>query len=111
MMNGITELTKKIPTENYVLLKKICLFLQIITKYEDVNKMDAKNLATVFGPNLIRSPDSNDMIMLMKDAPRLSTITSIMISNAKEIFGCDEASTKTISQLQVCCDFLFNIIL
>ncbi|ORY07849.1 RhoGAP-domain-containing protein, partial [Basidiobolus meristosporus CBS 931.73] len=52
----IKNLVVKLPTPNYILLKRLIEHLEMITDYEDVNHMYASNLAIVFGPTLIRPP-------------------------------------------------------
>lgn len=91
MKDDLIPLVNSLPTENRNLLKHIALFLKIITDHEEVNKMSAKNLSTVFGPNLLRFPDNNDIQMIIRDAPRLAAVTSTLIENAPEIF-CDRVS-------------------
>ena len=81
------DLIEQLPTINKNLLKELCLFLQKITENRDVNKMDADNLSKTFGPNLLRFPDSNDIQLLVKETAIVSKITTIMISNASEIFN------------------------
>ena len=54
---GVKELMKQVkslPVVNYNLLKYICRFLDEVQSYSGVNKMSAQNLATVFGPNILR---------------------------------------------------------
>ena len=86
MKEDLTVLVHSLPPENFCLLKTLCTFLQEITKHEEINKMNARNLSTVFGPNLLRFPDNNDMLMIMRDTPRLSSVTSAMITLSPNIF-------------------------
>ena len=44
---------KKLPDQNYVVLKYLMEFLVLVTDRCDMNKMTAANLAVVFGPNLV----------------------------------------------------------
>ncbi|XP_066585803.1 rho GTPase-activating protein 1 isoform X1 [Prorops nasuta] len=52
---------EKLPEDNYQLLKYIVQFLSRVMDRCDLNKMTSKNLAVVFGPNLVRAPPSRGM--------------------------------------------------
>lgn len=49
---AIKEFLKKLPAENYILLKTLNKFLTEVVANSQVNLMDANNLSVVFGPNL-----------------------------------------------------------
>lgn len=49
---AIKEFLRKLPHENYVLLKTLNKFLVEVAANCQVNLMDANNLSVVFGPNL-----------------------------------------------------------
>ncbi|XP_066148160.1 rho GTPase-activating protein 8-like isoform X1 [Euwallacea fornicatus] len=46
---------EKLPEDNYKILKYIISFLSRVMERSDLNKMNAQNLAVVFGPNLVWS--------------------------------------------------------
>ncbi|VEN47677.1 unnamed protein product [Callosobruchus maculatus] len=46
---------EKLPEDNYKVLKYIINFLSRVMERSDLNKMNAQNLAIVFGPNLVWS--------------------------------------------------------
>ena len=48
---------KKLPDQNYVVLKFLVEFISLVVDRQDMNKMTAANLAVVFGPNLAWSND------------------------------------------------------
>ncbi|CAD5210932.1 unnamed protein product [Bursaphelenchus okinawaensis] len=56
---AIKEFVKKLPRENYVLLKTICKFLTKVAENCKVNLMDANNLSVVFGPNFTWPTDQH----------------------------------------------------
>ncbi|KAF6128821.1 Rho GTPase activating protein 24 [Phyllostomus discolor] len=65
---GVKELAKQVkslPVVNYNLLKYICRFLDEVQSYSGVNKMSVQNLATVFGPNILR-PKVEDPLTIME---------------------------------------------
>jgi len=53
----LTELANVVailPLENATLLKYLCEFLIVVATKSEQNKMGRKNLATVFGPNILK---------------------------------------------------------
>ncbi|XP_072301650.1 rho GTPase-activating protein 24-like [Eucyclogobius newberryi] len=48
-------LLHELPVANFNLLNFICQFLNEVQSYSSSNKMSCQNLATVFGPNILRS--------------------------------------------------------
>ena len=48
---------KKLPDQNYVVLKYLMEFLCLVNDRSDMNKMTSSNLSLVFGPNLAWSND------------------------------------------------------
>lgn len=54
---SLKTLVRSIPQENYTLLKYITGFLNEISEKQHVNKMTEKNIATIFGTNILRSED------------------------------------------------------
>ena len=44
------------------------------------------NLATVFGPNLLRAADDNDMMAIVRDSPRINRLMVHLIDNAGTFF-------------------------
>ncbi|KAK7925127.1 hypothetical protein WMY93_007437 [Mugilogobius chulae] len=55
---GLAELRyllHELPVANFNLLNFICQFLNEVQSYSSSNKMSCQNLATVFGPNILRS--------------------------------------------------------
>ncbi|KAI9279424.1 hypothetical protein BC943DRAFT_383562 [Umbelopsis sp. AD052] len=51
---AIKKVTKRLPTNNYILLKRLIEHFVVVTDYEAYNHMYATNLAIVFGPTLLR---------------------------------------------------------
>ncbi|KAK1787379.1 hypothetical protein P4O66_002872 [Electrophorus voltai] len=62
IVEGLLELKTllhELPVANFNLLKYICQFLNEVQSYSSTNKMSIQNLATVFGPNILR-PKAED---------------------------------------------------
>lgn len=74
---------KKLPDQNYVVLKYLMEFLCLVTDRCDMNKMTAANLAVVFGPNLAWP---NDKTMSLQYIGHINTFTQFLIDNMYEVF-------------------------
>ncbi|KFP44895.1 Rho GTPase-activating protein 24, partial [Chlamydotis macqueenii] len=88
---GLKELVKQVkslPAVNYNLLKYICRFLDEVQSYSGVNKMSVQNLATVFGPNILR-PKVEDPLTIMEGTVVVQQLMSMMISKHEELFPKD----------------------
>ncbi|XP_066243285.1 rho GTPase-activating protein 24 isoform X1 [Saccopteryx leptura] len=88
---GVKELAKQVkslPVVNYNLLKYICRFLDEVQSYSGVNKMSVQNLATVFGPNILR-PKVEDPLTIMEGTVVVQQLMSMMISKHDCLFPKD----------------------
>ncbi|XP_039701729.1 rho GTPase-activating protein 24 isoform X2 [Pteropus medius] len=88
---GVKELAKQVkslPVVNYNLLKYICRFLDEVQSYSGVNKMSVQNLATVFGPNILR-PKVEDPLTIMEGTVVVQQLMSVMISEHDHLFPKD----------------------
>ncbi|XP_060237018.1 rho GTPase-activating protein 24 isoform X1 [Meriones unguiculatus] len=93
---GVKELVKQVkslPVVNYNLLKYICRFLDEVQSYSGVNKMSAQNLATVFGPNILR-PKVEDPLTIMEGTVVVQQLMSVMISKHDRLFPRDELQSR-----------------
>lgn len=84
----LRELVNSLPPPNKETLKKLLEFLHKVEQYSEKNKMDAFNLATMFGPNILRCADNSPQIML-RDSLAVSIVTQTMIQNCLEIFQAE----------------------
>ncbi|XP_022368961.1 rho GTPase-activating protein 24 isoform X1 [Enhydra lutris kenyoni] len=85
---GVKELAKQVkslPVVNYNLLKYICRFLDEVQSYSGVNKMSVQNLATVFGPNILR-PKVEDPLTIMEGTVVVQQLMSVMIGKHDRLF-------------------------
>ncbi|XP_015195665.1 rho GTPase-activating protein 24 isoform X2 [Lepisosteus oculatus] len=90
--SGMKELMKQVkslPPVNYNLLKYICRFLDEVQSYSGVNKMSVQNLATVFGPNILR-PKIEDPVAIMEGTVLVQQLMSVMIGKHDMLFPKDE---------------------
>jgi len=67
-----------LPDVNFETLRHLCYHLTQVMAHSDVNKMDLKNLAIVFGPTLVRAADDNMMAMITDMAHQCRIIESIL---------------------------------
>jgi len=74
---------KKLPDQNYVVLKFLVEFISLVVDRCDMNKMTAANLAVVFGPNLAWS---NDKTMSLTSIGPINAFTEYLFSNMHQVF-------------------------
>ncbi|CAM4699717.1 rho GTPase-activating protein 22 isoform X2 [Lepidochelys kempii] len=90
---GTRELAKQVktlPQANYNLLKYICKFLDEVQAHSSVNKMSVQNLATVFGPNILR-PKMEDPVTIMEGTSLVQHLMTVLISEHGQIFAISQA--------------------
>ncbi|XP_062319183.1 rho GTPase-activating protein 22 isoform X1 [Osmerus eperlanus] len=96
---GIQELVKQVkalPQVNYNLLKYICKFLDEVQTHSSENKMSVQNLATVFGPNILR-PRVEDPVTMMEGSSQIQHLMTLLISQHSRLYEREgpEDETKT----------------
>ncbi|XP_035123619.1 rho GTPase-activating protein 22 isoform X7 [Callithrix jacchus] len=85
---GTLELAKQVsnlPQANYNLLRYICKFLDEVQAYSNVNKMSVQNLATVFGPNILR-PQVEDPVTIMEGTSLIQHLMTVLIRKHSQFF-------------------------
>uniref|UniRef100_H3CHD1 Rho GTPase activating protein 22 n=1 Tax=Tetraodon nigroviridis TaxID=99883 RepID=H3CHD1_TETNG len=78
---GIQELERQVntlPLPNYNLLQYICKFLDEVQSHSNENKMSVQNLATVFGPNILR-PKMEDPVTIMEGTSLVQHLMTVLI--------------------------------
>ncbi|NXD36493.1 RHG22 protein, partial [Copsychus sechellarum] len=99
---GTQELVKQVknlPQANYNLLKYICKFLDEVQAHSSINKMSVQNLATVFGPNILR-PKLEDPVTMMEGTSLVQHLMTVLISEQGRIFAVPQAEVPG-SQLEI----------
>ena len=84
-MHSLEALLSHLPKHNYNLLQYLCQFLSEVSKKDNVNKMTAMNLATVFVHSVIR-PEDDDPALLMGTANGRTQVTFIFITEHEKLF-------------------------
>ncbi|XP_071386548.1 rho GTPase-activating protein 22 [Centroberyx affinis] len=99
---GIIELGKQVkalPQVNYNLLKYICKFLDEVQSHSSENKMSVQNLATVFGPNILR-PRVEDPVTMMEGSSQVQHLMTLLISEHSRLYQREEPETETKTPTQ-----------
>uniref|UniRef100_A0A667YWJ2 Rho GTPase activating protein 22 n=1 Tax=Myripristis murdjan TaxID=586833 RepID=A0A667YWJ2_9TELE len=100
---GIVELGKQVkalPQVNYNLLKYICKFLDEVQSHSNENKMSVQNLATVFGPNILR-PRVEDPVTMMEGSSHVQHLMTVLISEHARLYQREEPETETKTATQL----------
>ncbi|KAM6987011.1 rho GTPase-activating protein 24 [Aplochiton taeniatus] len=95
---GIKELktlVESLPPVNYNLLKYISRFLDEVQSYSGVNKMSVQNLATVFGPNILR-PKIEDPVAIMEGTVLVQQLMAVVIGRHDALFPPEEDSSTAL---------------
>ncbi|KAM9282278.1 LOW QUALITY PROTEIN: rho GTPase-activating protein 22 [Cariama cristata] len=95
----LVKQVKNLPQANYNLLKYICKFLDEVQAHSSVNKMSVQNLATVFGPNILR-PKMEDPVTMMEGTSLVQHLMTVLISEQGRIFAVPQADVPG-SQLEI----------
>uniref|UniRef100_A0A8C9XLM3 Rho GTPase activating protein 22 n=1 Tax=Sander lucioperca TaxID=283035 RepID=A0A8C9XLM3_SANLU len=93
---GIIELGKQVkslPQVNYNLLTYICKFLDVVQSHSNENKMSVQNLATVFGPNILR-PRVEDPVTMMEGSSQVQHLMTVLISEHTRLYQREEPETE-----------------
>ncbi|XP_069194966.1 rho GTPase-activating protein 21 isoform X1 [Procambarus clarkii] len=88
-MVELKKLVQELPYHHYETLRFLIMHLNNIVSHSDMNKMDVRNLAIVFGPTLVRSGDDN-MVTMVTDMSHQCRIVETLISQAAWFFSEDD---------------------
>lgn len=102
-MEQIANILAEFPEENYATAKYLFQFLSIVAKHEEKNKMTITNLATVFGPNLLSSPEGNTV----RAFGIVNALTETIIQFHAEIFKVKANNPKSPHSFLLTFSFLF----
>eukprot|EP01130_Rhizamoeba_saxonica_P016091 TRINITY_DN7363_c0_g1_i1.p1 TRINITY_DN7363_c0_g1~~TRINITY_DN7363_c0_g1_i1.p1 ORF type:complete len:302 (-),score=57.99 TRINITY_DN7363_c0_g1_i1:175-1080(-) len=91
----VLNLIKKLPEVNFTVIKFLLGFLRRVSQMSDINKMTKANLATVFGPNLLRQETSN-LGTIMQHTPLVNSMTELLIENYQDILELQRSSTPKV---------------
>lgn len=74
----IRKLVRGLPDHHYETLKFLMEHLKRVVSESSINKMEARNLAIVFGPTLVRSADDNMLTMVNDMSSQCRIIESLI---------------------------------
>nr|XP_015798400.2 rho GTPase-activating protein 24 isoform X1 [Nothobranchius furzeri] len=94
-MKELKRLVECLPPVNFNLLKYICRFLDEVQSYSGVNKMSVQNLATVFGPNILR-PKIEDPVTIMEGTVLVQQLMAVLIGRHDILFPREEDESATL---------------
>ncbi|XP_061564017.1 rho GTPase-activating protein 22 isoform X2 [Cololabis saira] len=100
---GVQELGRQVstlPLPNYNLLKYICKFLDEVQSHCHENKMSVQNLATVFGPNILR-PKMEDPVTIMEGTSLVQHLMTILIREHDRLYLRGDQEELTLSQTEI----------
>lgn len=87
----VRRLVRSLPADHYNTLKFLFELLSRVEKLSAVNKMAVHNLATVFGPNLLRLPGAQEnMLQLVEDTPIVNGLVNTLLKDFDCVFGDGE---------------------
>ncbi|OHS95797.1 RhoGAP domain containing protein [Tritrichomonas foetus] len=84
-LTKIKGLMKELSRPTYISLAFLIKYLNFVANNKESNKMDALNLARMFGPNIMCSPMAHEN-PLMANHEAQNNITQILIERADDIF-------------------------
>uniref|UniRef100_A0A672IHV9 Unconventional myosin-IXb-like n=1 Tax=Salarias fasciatus TaxID=181472 RepID=A0A672IHV9_SALFA len=79
-IRAVYQKVDELPPANYNTLERLIFHLVRVAKEEEHNKMSSSSLAIVFAPCILRSPDSDDPFLGMRDVSKTTRCVEILIS-------------------------------
>ncbi|XP_033219200.1 uncharacterized protein LOC117174310 isoform X12 [Belonocnema kinseyi] len=99
-MATIRKLLRDLPEHHFETLKYLMFHLKKVVEHSEANKMEAKNLAIVFGPTLVRASGSRDnMVTMVTDMSHQCRIVESLLNNVDWFFS--EEDLDDLSRLSV----------
>jgi hypothetical protein len=75
-------LINDLPDSNYETLRVVIMHLKNVSEHGAINRMDARNLAIVFGPTIVRTAEEN-VTSMVQDMKNQCKIVELLISNVR----------------------------
>ncbi|KAK1881492.1 Rho GTPase-activating protein 22 [Dissostichus eleginoides] len=100
---GVQELGRQVntlPLPNYNLLTYICKFLDEVQSHCGENKMGVQNLATVFGPNILR-PKMEDPLTIMEGTSMVQHLMTILLREHNRFYSGRDPEVLTVPQSEL----------
>ncbi|KAG8176588.1 hypothetical protein JTE90_024249 [Oedothorax gibbosus] len=84
-LKAIKHVLYHLPVHYFATLRYLMYHLKRVVEHSGTNKMEARNLAIVFGPTLVRSTDNN-MVAMVTDMPQQCYLIESMIVYVEWLF-------------------------
>lgn len=84
-MEELRRLVRSLPKHNYYTLRHIILHLRRVADHSEMNRMEAKNLAIVFGPTIVR-PEGENMESMVNHMTNQCKIVETLLSHVSFSF-------------------------
>ncbi|KAJ1558775.1 hypothetical protein HK096_004682, partial [Nowakowskiella sp. JEL0078] len=86
-MIAIQDLVHFLPPHHFATLKFVCDHLYRVSQNSGKNRMNSRNLAIVFGPNILQPPPPLDINRMMEDMQSQCSLVEVMIDQCEWVFG------------------------
>uniref|UniRef100_A0A8K9UZF3 Myosin IXb n=1 Tax=Oncorhynchus mykiss TaxID=8022 RepID=A0A8K9UZF3_ONCMY len=108
-LRAVYQKLDELPSANFQTLERLVFHLVRVAKEEQHNRMSANSLAIVFAPCILRSQDTTDPFLVMKDVSKTTTCVEILISEQfrrytekmKDITELEYAEALAVNQLKL----------
>ena len=90
----------ELPDHHFETLKFLLLHLKKVVEHSTANKMEARNLAIIFGPTLVRTADDN-MVTMVTDMAHQCQIIELLISHVSSSVCLSPSPSLSINSLWV----------
>ncbi|KAI9550295.1 hypothetical protein GHT06_001943 [Daphnia sinensis] len=94
-LNSIKRLVDELPEPHYSTLRYLVGHLSRVAGKSNINKMEARNLAIVFGPTLIR-PGDDSTVTMVTDMSHQCRIVETLIDKVEFFFPPDQDQVDTL---------------
>uniref|UniRef100_H2XWX6 Rho-GAP domain-containing protein n=1 Tax=Ciona intestinalis TaxID=7719 RepID=H2XWX6_CIOIN len=101
-LNGLRHLVHMLPAPHYQTLKFLISHLRRVADNCDVNKMEVRNLAIVFGPTLVRSTISDNMATMVTDMSDQCRIVESVLQHNEHFFSGEHEEIPTFVRSFMC---------
>ncbi|XP_046391357.1 uncharacterized protein LOC124159528 isoform X3 [Ischnura elegans] len=99
----IRKLVHELPDHHFETLKYLLFHLKKVVSHCHVNKMEARNLAIVFGPTLVRTANDN-MVTMVTDMSHQCRIVETLISHVDWFFSDEDIDDMSTIPFDVCAE-------
>lgn len=81
----LVKALSSLPIQNIVVLAVLLVFFRLVSRFASINLMSVSNVATVIGPNILRPP-SLDPLVMMSQAAVENKVMKILLEDHIELY-------------------------